>query len=172
MNITIEKASPADASKLLEFLKQVGGETDNLTFGSEGVPFSVEAEAAYIAGMENSCDNIMLVAKDNERIVGTAALSRLSRRMAHRGDFCISVAKEYWNQGIGSQLLEAILDFAKANSFEVLDLQVRHDNARAIRLYEKYGFEKIGEHPAFFKTKDEYISFDLMCLNLNPVEHL
>lgn len=167
MNITIEKASPADAAELLDFLKQVGGETDNLTFGSEGVPFSVEAEAAYIAGMEHSRDNIMLVAKDNGRIVGTAVLSRLSRRMAHRGDFCITVAKEYWNRGIGSQLLEAILDFARVHSFEVLDLQVRHDNARAIRLYEKYGFEKIGEHPAFFKMDEEYICFDLMCLRLN-----
>jgi len=135
MDITIGKASSVDAAEILEFLKQVGGETDNLTFGSEGLPLSVEAEAAYIAGMENSCDNIMLVAKDNGKIVGTAALSRLSRRMAHRGDFCISVAKEYWN--------------------------------RAIRLYEKYGFEKMGEHPAFFKMDEEYICFDLMCLRLN-----
>jgi len=168
MNITIEKASPVDAAEILEFLKQVGGETDNLTFGGEGLPLSVEAEAAYVAGMEHSRDNVMLVAKDNGKIVGTAALSRLPRRMAHRGDFCISVAKEYWSRGIGSQLLEEILGFAKANSFEVLDLQVRHDNTRAIRLYEKYGFEKIGVHPAFFKMNEEYISFDLMCLELKP----
>jgi len=166
MGITIEKASPTDAAMILEYLKQVGGETDNLTFGSEGLPISVEGEAAYIAGMENSCDNVMLVAKDNGKIVGTAVLSRLPRRMAHRGDFCISVAKEYWSRGIGSQLLEAILDFAKAHSFEVLDLQVRSDNVRAIRLYEKYGFEKIGEHPAFFKMNEGYISFDLMYLKL------
>lgn len=167
MNITIEKASPVDAAEILEFLKQVGGETDNLTFGSEGLPLSVEAEEAYVAGMEHSRDNVMLVAKESGKIVGTAALSRLPRRMAHRGDFCISVAKEYWGKGIGSRLLEAILDFARVNSFEVLDLQVRSDNARAIRLYEKYGFEKVGVHPAFFKMDEEFISFDLMCLKLN-----
>ena len=48
---------------LLEYLKQVGGETNNLTFGSEGLPFSVEAEAEFISSIENSCDDIMFLAK-------------------------------------------------------------------------------------------------------------
>ena len=87
--------------------------------------------------------------------------------MKHRGDFAISVAKEYWNRGIGSQLLERIITFAKDNAFEVIDLQVRSDNKRAIHLYEKYGFEKIGEHPAFFKINNENISFNFMCLELS-----
>lgn len=43
MNITIQRATTADAAAILEHLKQVGGETDNLTFGAEGMPFSIEA---------------------------------------------------------------------------------------------------------------------------------
>ena len=151
---------------LLEYLKQVGGETDNLTFGSEGIPFSVEAEAGFIAGMDKSCDNIMLIAKDGEKIVGCASLSRLPRRMKHRGDFASSVAKEYWNRGIGGQLLDRVIAFAKKNDFEIIDLQVRSDNKRAIHLYEKYGFKKIGEHPAFFKIDNKNIVFDFMCLKI------
>ena len=166
MDIRIEKAAPGDAAMLLEYLKQVGGETDNLTFGAEGLPFSVESEAEFISGMEKSCDNIMLLAKSDEKIVGCASLSRLPRRMKHRGDFAISVAKEYWNRGIGSQLLDSVIDFAKKNDFEIIDLQVRSDNLRAIGLYEKYGFKKIGEHPAFFKISDDNISFAIMCLKL------
>ena len=166
MDIIIEKAAPSDAAKLLEYLKQVGGETDNLTFGSEGMPFSVEAEAEFISSVENSIDNIMLLAKSDEKIVGCASLSRLPRRMRHRGDFAISVAKEYWNKGIGSQLLNNIIAFAKENNFDSIDLQVRSDNKSAIHLYEKYGFKKIGRHPAFFKIENEDISFDIMCLDL------
>ena len=167
MGIRIEKAVPGDAAKLLEYLKQVGGETDNLTFGPEGMPFSVEAEAEFISSMENSTDNVMLLAKSDEKIVGCASLNRLPRRMKHRGDFAISVAKDYWNRGIGSQLLENIIAFARENDFEIIDLQVRSDNKSAIHLYEKYGFKKIGEHSAFFKIGDENISFDIMCLELN-----
>ena len=167
MGIRMEKAAPSDAAMLLEYLKQVGGETNNLTFGSEGMPFSVEAEAEFISGMENSTDNVMLLAKSDEKIVGCASLNRLPRRMKHRGDFAISVAKDYWNRGIGSQLLENIIAFARENDFEIIDLQVRSDNKSAIHLYEKYGFKKIGEHSAFFKIGDENISFDIMCLELN-----
>ena len=167
MDIRIKKAELSDAAMLLEYLKQVGGESDNLTFGPEGMPFSVEAEAKFISSMENSIDNIMLLAKCDDKIVGCASLNRLPRRMKHRGDFAISVAKEYWNKGIGNQLLNNIIVFARENNFEIIDLQVRSDNKRAIHLYEKYGFKKIGEHPAFFKMDDENVSFDIMYLKLN-----
>lgn len=166
MNIIIERATATDAAVILEYLKQVGGETDNLTFGAEGLPFTREDEEDYITQIEQSCDDIMLVAKDNGIIVGNASLNRLPRRMRHRGDFSVSVAKEYWNKGIGGQLLSKILEFAKENTFEVIDLQVRSDNLRAIHLYEKYGFQKIGAHPAFFKISEEEISFDYMCLRI------
>ena len=166
MNITIERASPCDAEEILNYLKQVGGETDNLTFGAEGIPFSVEDEAKYIADMQNSRDDIMLVAKESGRIVGIANLNRLPRRMSHRGDFGISVAKQYWNRGIGGMLLTEIIKFAKHNNFGVVDLQVRSDNFAAIHLYEKFGFKKIGTHPAFHKVNDKNLSFDFMSLLL------
>ena len=167
MDIIIKRASPKDANEILEYLKQIGSETDNLTFGEEGLPFTCESEASYISQIENSCDDIMLVAKCDDKIVGTASLNRLPRRMGHRGDFSVSVLKSYWNMGIGSRLISAILDFAKENHFEIIDLQVRTDNAGAIHLYEKYGFEKIGTHPAFFKIGNNEIPFDYMFLNLN-----
>ena len=93
-------------------------------------------------------------------------LNRLPRRMSHRGDFSISVAKAYWNKGIGSQLLGEIIRFAKAHSFERLDLQVRSDNRSAIHLYQKYGFETLCTYPSFFKLGTEYVDFDFMSLQL------
>ena len=166
MDITIEKATCADAAEILQYLKQIGSETDNLTFGAEGLPFTVEAEAEYISQIETSCDAIMLIAKENGKIVGNASLSRLSCRMKHRGDLGVSVLKKCWNRGIGSQLLLEIINFAKEKSFEVIDLQVRSDNLSAIHLYEKFGFKKIGTHPAFFKIGSEEIAFDYMCLKI------
>ena len=162
----IEKANSADAAEILQYLKQIGGETDNLTFGSEGLPFTAEAEAEYIRQMENSTDHVIFIAKENGKIVGDANLSRLPRRMGHRGDFGVAVLKAYWHKGIGTQLLERIIEFAKENSFECIDLQVRSDNLSAIHLYEKFGFKKLGTHPAFFKIDSEEISFDYMYLKI------
>ncbi|MBO5052260.1 MAG: GNAT family N-acetyltransferase [Clostridia bacterium] len=166
MEIMIEKAAPKDADALLQYLKQIGAETDNLTFGAEGLPITAEAEAAYLRQIENSHDEIMLVAKENGKIVGSASLSRLPRRMKHRGEFGVSVLKEFWNKGIGSRLLLEIIHFAKEHSFEVIDLQVRSDNLSAIHLYERFGFRKIGMHPAFYKIGSEEVSFDYMCLRI------
>ena len=166
MNIIIEKATYLDAAQILQFIKQIGSETDNLSFGAEGLPFAIESEEGYLKQIENSCDEIMLVAKEDRKIIGNASLSRLPRRMKHRGDFSVSVLKEYWNKGIGALLLNEVIKFAKDNSFEIIDLQVRSDNASAIHLYEKFGFKKFGTHPAFFKIGDEEISFDYMFLKI------
>ena len=116
MHIIIKRATCDDAAEILQYLKQIGAETDNLTFGAEGLPFTTEAEAAYISQIENSCDEIMFIAKENGKIVGEASLNRLPRRMKHRGDLSVSVLKKYWNKGIGSQLLHKIINFAKENS--------------------------------------------------------
>lgn len=167
MDITIERAKPSDAAEILTYLRQVGGETDNLTFGPEGLPFGVGAEEAYLSGIENSRDEIMLIARENAKIVGVSSLNRLPRRMSHRGDFGVSVVKSHWNRGIGSRLLENILALAKENGFEIIDLQVRSDNAAAIHLYEKYGFQKLCTYPAFFKIETQPVDFELMCLKLD-----
>jgi len=165
--ITIEKARPEDAVATIEYLKLIGRETNNLTFGSEGLPFTLEEEATYIANLTNSRDGAMFVAKDGDKIVGDASLNRLPRRMNHRGDIGVSVAREYWNRGIGSALLAQIIAHAREIGIEIIDLQVRGDNRAAIHLYEKFGFEKIGSHPAFYKIDGEYIGFDYMYLRLH-----
>lgn len=166
MSITIEKAVKTDAAALLEFLKQVGAETENLTFGAEGLPLTVEVEASYITNVLNSKDNIQLVAKDNGKIIGDASLERMPRRMGHRGELGISVLKEYWNKGVGSRLMEAVIDFAKENDYDLIDLEVRSDNVQAIHLYEKYGFKKWGTHPSFFKIENKDIPFDSMYMRI------
>lgn len=166
MNIIIEKASAKDAAAILEYMKQIGGETENLTFGSEGMSITVEEEADYISQLENTSDGAMFVAKDDGRIIGDASLSRLPRRMQHRGDFGIAVVQEYWNQGVGSRLLSEIINFAKENSFKIVELQVRSDNTAAIHLYEKFGFQKFGTHESFFMIGQENVPFDYMYLKI------
>ena len=165
----IERARPEEAAALLDYLKIVGGETDNLSFGAEGVPLGLEAEQDYLRAQCGSSDNAQYFAKADGEIIGTASLNRNHNRMSHRGVFGISLKKAWWGSGAASALMEAILDFAKENGFEQLNLEVRSSNARAIHLYEKYGFRKLCTFPHFFKINGEYIDFDLMNLELNPI---
>ena len=63
MEIKIEKALPEDAENILEYLKIVGGETDNLTFGAEGMPISIEEERDYIASLLDSTSSVNVCGK-------------------------------------------------------------------------------------------------------------
>lgn len=166
MHIVIEKASAQDAEAILQYLKQIGGETENLTFGAEGLSITAEEEAAALRKTEGSRDDALFLAKADGKIIGDASLTRLPRRMQHRGDFGIAVLREYWNLGVGSRLLHAIIQFARENAFEIIELQVRHDNAAAIHLYEKFGFQTFATHPCFFKIGTDEIPFDYMCLKI------
>ena len=98
--------------------------------------------------------------------VGDVSLSGLPRRMNHRAELGLTVLKSEWNKGLGSQLLQKAIEFAKSNDIEIINLEVRSDNLRAIHVYKKFGFRKIGTSPAYFKIADSYIDFDIMYLDL------
>lgn len=86
--------------------------------------------------------------------------------MSHRAEFGVSVAKSEWGRGVGSALLQKIIEYAKTHGIELVSLEVRSDNKRAIHVYEKFDFRKIGTSPAYFKIDGEYFDFDLMVLDL------
>lgn len=166
--ITIRKAYPTDAKQILEYLKQVGSETDNLTFGKDGIPITVENEEDYLQTMANSLNDLYLLAIENDKIVGSCTLSSYKKeRLKHRATIGISILKDMWGKKVGTKLLKETLEFAK-NSFniEIISLEVRSDNIRAINLYKKFGFEKIGKYTGLMKINGEYIDCDIMELKL------
>ena len=89
---------------LLDCMKAIGGETDNLSFGAGDIHINVEGEAKQLAEQENSRDTVLFAARENGEIIGDASLNRLPRRMNHRGEFDIAVRKAWWGCGVASAL--------------------------------------------------------------------
>ena len=56
----------------------------------------------------------------------------------------IYLHKSYWGRGFGKPLMDKCVEIAKERSKMAIWLGVWNKNARAIRFYEKYGFEKRG----------------------------
>ena len=137
MNITYRKATAEDAAALLDFLKIVGSESDNLSFGAEGVPITAQQEAAYLQSLQTNPNAAMILALDGEEIVGNASIDGSSRpRFCHRKTIAITIRKNHWGRGIGTCLMERLIAFAKESGTEVITLEVRSDNLRAKALYE------------------------------------
>ena len=168
MNIIYREAEPSDAGKLLEYCKRVGGESNNLTFGAEGVPFTISQEADFIRKFAGNKSNVMILAFDEGELVGNGVVSAVSgrERFAHRRELAITVRKDYWGKGIGSGLMNILVDFCKKTGAESVELEVRSDNERAIALYKKFGFEKIGTNERYFKIGEEFFAAEYMNLYL------
>lgn len=62
----------------------------------------------------------------------------------------IAVDTEYEGRGIGTALLRAMIDEARARGAESLMLEVREDNPRAQQLYERHGFRQIHVRPNYY----------------------
>ena len=145
---SIREARIDDAKNLLAYLQQVGSESDNLTFDAKGVPFTEEQERVYLDLRKCSLTNITLLAMEGEKIIGSLGVDTPSfERLSHRGEMGISVLKEYWGQGVGSALLEAMFSWIREypTLLRKIDLTVREDNDRAIALYKKFGFQEEGK---------------------------
>lgn len=65
----------------------------------------------------------------------------------------IYVLKEFYGKKIGQSLCNTAIEIAEQKQLEYLWLGVWEKNPRAIRFYEKNGFEPFGKH--YFKLGDE-----------------
>ena len=165
MEITYRAARPSDAAQLLSFLKAVGGESDNLSFGADRVPFCAEQEEHFLENLSKDSRSVMLLALDGETIVANGCIEGYKNlRFRHRCNLAISVRKPYWGNGIGSEMMRRLIAFAKESGAEVISLEVRSDNKRAKALYRKFGFTRYGVYEKFFKLGDAYFGAD--CMNL------
>jgi RimJ/RimL family protein N-acetyltransferase len=140
--VRIRRATPDDAGALLRYLRQVGGETDNLSFGDEGPGLTEREEREYLTRVGESDNSLAVVATVGDAIVASLTFDGGRRpRLRHAGEFGISVAREYAGLGIGRALIEHMLEWAERGGvIRKINLKVRADNTGAIKLYERMGW--------------------------------
>ena len=91
-----------------------------------------------------------LVAEVDGRIVGSLSLNSRRDRLSHMGHIGIGVHDDFQNQGIGWLNLKRV------------ELHVYTDNARAVHLYKKFGFEIEGVRRNFLRYDDGTLLDDIM----------
>ena len=164
--LILRKPVVEDAKRMVEYLNIVGGESDNLLFGKDEFRLTVEQEMKYIENISNDANILIILGIINDNIVSVAQISSPNRkRIAHNSDVSISVKKEYWGNGIGSAVMEELIRFAREHDkIKNISLGVKASNHRAIAMYEKFGFKKVGLHKDYFNVEgnfDDEILMDL-----------
>ncbi len=125
------------------------------------------------SGADADSGELRLVAEVGGRIVGTSGLHPVARlRRRHAAVLGISVHPEAQGRGVGSALMQAMCEHADGWAQLLrLELTVFTDNARAIALYERFGFRAEGTHRAFALRDGAYCDV-LAMARLHPRQPL
>ncbi|KPI22327.1 MULTISPECIES: ribosomal protein S18-alanine N-acetyltransferase [unclassified Streptomyces] len=106
------------------------------------------SELAHARGPHATRRYVVAEEPGSGRIVGYAGL-------AAAGDLAdvqtIASARDQWGTGLGARLLTDLLRAATAFECAEVLLEVRVDNTRAQKLYERFGFEPIGFRRGYYQ---------------------
>ena len=106
----------------------------------------------YYLGFGNSSADNCIVADDDGRVVG-AVWTRIMNDYGHVDDatpsFAISLYKAYRGKGIGTTMMQEMLDLLRHQGYKKASLAVQKANY-AVRMYESVGFKIIDENEEEF----------------------
>jgi putative acetyltransferase len=133
----IRPQHPDDAAAMHEIRRHPLVARTTLQIPSLEFPF-VEKQLS-----EPSNNRHQFTAEVNGRPVGSCGIYvHENPRSSHVAGLGMMVHPDYWGQGIGTKLIEAVLDIADNwINLKRVELEVNTDNPAAVHLYEKFGFE-------------------------------
>ena len=103
---------------------------------------SVEAWRKNLEKQVEQHDGLHLLAIDNGEVIASGGIHSAGLRMRRRhvAGLGICVARERQKQGIGSEMMKRLLDWADNwAGYLRIELTVYTDNERAIALYRRFG---------------------------------
>ena len=169
MTITIRRARLDDAAAIAAMMG------DPAVYpGLMQMPYaSEEAHRARLAdSLVPGKVDLSLVAELNGKVVGGSGLHPVgvALRRRHVMTIGISVLPEAQGQGVGTALMQAMCDYADRWMGTLrIELTVYVDNAAAIALYRKFGFEMEGRHRGYAMRDGRYVdAFAMARVHPNP----
>lgn len=99
-----------------------------------------------------------IVAKQNGKILGFAGILTI---IDEANIMNIVTKKDKRNLGIGSLLLQNLINISKQKKLKSITLEVNEHNINAIKLYEKFNFDKIGVRKKYYNNTDSAIIMTL-----------
>lgn len=113
----------------------------------EYASFSMPWTETTFRGLLRRTDADLFVAEASGRVVGYAALWTVLDQ-AELGN--IAVAPRWRRLGVGTLLLAAVIERARTRGVRELFLEVRVSNGVAQQLYQRHGFERVGERKNYY----------------------
>jgi RimJ/RimL family protein N-acetyltransferase len=169
--LVVRPAEETDALSTIQIARSFLNEGEcNITQPDE-VDLTEAREVEWIKDFSSNPGKLALVAAVDGTVVGLADFEAgRRRRMSHSGLVSLIVGKEWRSRGVGTALLQSILDWAAAGrQIEKVALTVLASNERARGLYRKLGFVEEGRKVKEIKlAPGEYVDEILMYRFVKP----
>jgi putative acetyltransferase len=151
-DILIRALEPADIPEVTEAWNQPGAYSGTLQLPYTPVE---KRQKGFVVTAPNRNN---LVAVIDGKVIGLLGLERFDARRAHVGYIGMAVHDAYAGRGAGTALMAAMIELAD-NWLQLkrIELGVYADNARAIALYERFGFEREGLYRAYAWRNGAYV---------------
>jgi L-amino acid N-acyltransferase YncA len=158
-DFVVRPAREEDARGSAELMARVAEERTGI---ATEPPVDVEQRTAlFVQGTPNT-----MVAEADGRIVGTIHVE--TSRFGF-GEFGMQVAREWRGRGVGSALLDAAIEWSRAQNLHKLCLEVFPHNEAGIALYRKFGFVEEGRRVRQYRrASGELWDSIVMGLSLDP----
>jgi ribosomal-protein-alanine N-acetyltransferase len=135
--VTYRQMTPAD----VPFISRLESET-----------FSMPWSAASFLEMIEKEDARYYVAEEDGQLLGGCGVLMI----VGEGNITnVVVAPEMRNKGVGTGLLQYMMEEGQKEGLTAYTLEVRVSNAQAIHVYEKLGFVSEGIRPGFYEKPTE-----------------
>ena len=103
------------------------------------------------------------VAEENGKVIGLGILMNHGNlRKKHVGVITLMVNSDYQNKGIGSLLMDKLINLSESLNIIRLELCVFRDNYKEINLYKKFGFKEEGIKIKSALKNGEYVDEIIM----------
>ena len=153
----IRKIRVEDAHNYLHMLLDLDNETKFMMFEPGERSTDINNVKNTIEESING-DNLILVAIENENIIGFLSLERgIPKRIKHTGYIVVGIRSKFRGRGIGSKLFSKLDEWANENNITRLELSVICSNTVAKHLYEKNGFKVEGVRKNSMIIDERYV---------------
>ena len=141
--ITIRPATEADLPGILEIYNDAVLHT-TATYDYE--PRTLEHRRQWFEDHQRDNYAVFVAVDETGRIVGWSALNPYHARPGYRftTENSVYIAADRRGQGIGKQLLEPLIEAARARGLHAIIAAIDATNQASIRLHARYGFEQVG----------------------------
>ncbi len=108
--------------------------------------FTAQAPASWEEWANGKILRCCLVAKLDDRVVGWAALGAVSHRPAYAGVAVVNiyVERDLHGQGLGTRLLQALIDASEEAGIWTLEARIFPENVASLALHRRHGFREVG----------------------------